>query len=245
MPGRAAGQRAVRHRRVDPLRVYVSVPQTYAPAIKNGMEAWVTLQEFPGQKFKGTVARTAEAIDPTTRTLLTEVDVPNKDGTPACPARSAKCISSRASTRRKSPSRSMPCCSARKARGSPSSAATAKCSCGPSPLAATTARRWRSSAASSVERSRHRQSRRLMEEGQQVNVAPRQPGRQSVMKRLHPGGRHRRQRFAGGMHGRTELSASARSRLPRPTRRKARGASRRPRTRFPKARGGRSSTMPS
>ncbi len=66
--------------RVDPLRVYVSVPQSYAPAIKNGMEAWVTLQELPGKKFKGTVARTAESIDPTTRTLLTEVDVPNKDG---------------------------------------------------------------------------------------------------------------------------------------------------------------------
>jgi membrane fusion protein, multidrug efflux system len=66
--------------RVDPLRVYVNVPQAYAPAIKNGMEAWITLQELPGQKFKGTVARTAEAIDPTTRTLLTEVDVPNKDG---------------------------------------------------------------------------------------------------------------------------------------------------------------------
>ncbi len=66
--------------RVDPLRVYVSVPQSYSPAIKNGMEAWVTLQEIPGQKFRGTVARTAEAIDPATRTLLTEVDVPNKDG---------------------------------------------------------------------------------------------------------------------------------------------------------------------
>ncbi len=66
--------------RVDPLRVYVSVPQNYAPAIKIGMEAWVTLQEFPGEKFKGTVARTAEAIDPMTRTLLTEVDVPNRDG---------------------------------------------------------------------------------------------------------------------------------------------------------------------
>ena len=66
--------------RVDLLRVYVNVPQAYAPAIKNGMEAWVTLQELPGQKFKGTVARTAESIDPTTRTLLTEVDVPNKDG---------------------------------------------------------------------------------------------------------------------------------------------------------------------
>jgi RND family efflux transporter MFP subunit len=66
--------------RVDPLRVYISVPQSYSPAIKNGMDAWVTLQELPGQKFKGTVARTAEAIDQMTRTLLTEVDVPNNDG---------------------------------------------------------------------------------------------------------------------------------------------------------------------
>ena len=40
----------------------------------------ITLQEFPGEKFRAAVARTAEAIDPTTRTLLTEVDVPNKDG---------------------------------------------------------------------------------------------------------------------------------------------------------------------
>ena len=66
--------------RVDPLRVYVSVPQAYAPSMKAGMKATVTLQEFPGQKFVGTVARTADAIDPTTRTLNTEVDVPNKDG---------------------------------------------------------------------------------------------------------------------------------------------------------------------
>jgi len=65
--------------RVDPLRVYVSVPQTYAPNMKDGMKANVTLQEFPGQKFLGTVARTADAIDPATRTLNTEVDVPNKD----------------------------------------------------------------------------------------------------------------------------------------------------------------------
>jgi membrane fusion protein, multidrug efflux system len=66
--------------RVDPLRVYVSVPQAYAPNMKTGMKANVTLQEFPGQKFMGTVARTADAIDPATRTLNTEVDVPNKDG---------------------------------------------------------------------------------------------------------------------------------------------------------------------
>ena len=65
---------------VDTLRVYVNVPQAYAPWIKTGRKAWVGLQEFPGQKFQGTVARTAEAIDPSTRTLLTEVDVPNRDG---------------------------------------------------------------------------------------------------------------------------------------------------------------------
>jgi membrane fusion protein, multidrug efflux system len=66
--------------RTDPLRVYVSVPQSYAPAIHPGIEAAIVLQEFPGQKFHGTVARTADSIDINTRTLLTEVDVPNKDG---------------------------------------------------------------------------------------------------------------------------------------------------------------------
>jgi membrane fusion protein, multidrug efflux system len=66
--------------KVDPLRVFTNVPQAYSPAIKNGMPAYITLQEIPGQKFKGTVARTADAIDPATRTLLTEVDVPNRDG---------------------------------------------------------------------------------------------------------------------------------------------------------------------
>jgi RND family efflux transporter MFP subunit len=66
--------------RVDPLRVFTSVPQAYAPFIKVGGQTTVTLQEYPGQKFTARIARTAESIDPTTRTLLTEVDVPNKDG---------------------------------------------------------------------------------------------------------------------------------------------------------------------
>ncbi len=78
--GAAAGREMFDIARVDPLRVYVSVPQAYAPNIRAGMKANVTLQEFPGQKFVGTVARTAEAIDPATRTLNTEVDVPNKEG---------------------------------------------------------------------------------------------------------------------------------------------------------------------
>jgi len=78
--GAGSGRELFDIARVDPLRVYVSVPQAYAPNIKVGMKADVTLQEFPGQKFTGTVARTADAIDPATRTLNTEVDVPNKDG---------------------------------------------------------------------------------------------------------------------------------------------------------------------
>jgi RND family efflux transporter MFP subunit len=65
---------------VDTLRVYTSVPQAYAPFIKAGGHAVVTLQEFPGEKFTGVVARTAQSIDPATRTLLTEVDVENHDG---------------------------------------------------------------------------------------------------------------------------------------------------------------------
>jgi RND family efflux transporter MFP subunit len=76
----AAGRELFDLARVDPLRVYTSVPQAYAPYIKVGAKTFVTLQEFPGQKFVAAVARTAEAIDTNTRTLLTEVDVPNKDG---------------------------------------------------------------------------------------------------------------------------------------------------------------------
>src|SRR5579863_5464109 len=76
----AAGRELFDIARVDPLRVFTSVPQAYAPFIKVGAKTAVTLQEFPGQKFFATVARTAESIDPATRTLLTEVDVPNKDG---------------------------------------------------------------------------------------------------------------------------------------------------------------------
>lgn len=75
----AAGRELFDIARVDPLRVYTSVPQSYAPYIRVGASTAVTLQEFPGQRFPAKVARTAESIDPNTRTLLTEVDVPNKD----------------------------------------------------------------------------------------------------------------------------------------------------------------------
>jgi RND family efflux transporter MFP subunit len=65
---------------VDPLRVFVSVPQTNAPSIRAGLPAYIELREYPGQKFTGKVVRTADSIDPATRTLLTEIDVPNPDG---------------------------------------------------------------------------------------------------------------------------------------------------------------------
>ncbi len=76
----AAGREMFDLAQVDPLRMYATVPQAYSPYIKVGDQAYITLQEFPGEKFLGKIVRTAEAIDPATRTLLTEVDVPNKDG---------------------------------------------------------------------------------------------------------------------------------------------------------------------
>ena len=66
---------------IDPLRVFVSVPQSYGPSIHVGMKACLELSEFTGRSFCGQVARTANAIDPGTRTLLTEVDIPNPSGT--------------------------------------------------------------------------------------------------------------------------------------------------------------------
>jgi RND family efflux transporter MFP subunit len=64
----------------DPMRVYVSVPEAYAASIRARLGAYLELTQYPGQKFQGTVVRTAESIDPGTRTLLTEVDVPNHNG---------------------------------------------------------------------------------------------------------------------------------------------------------------------
>ena len=64
----------------DPIRVYVSMPETYAPSIHAGLGAFLELTQYPGQRFEGKVVRTAEAIDAATRTLLTEVDVPNHNG---------------------------------------------------------------------------------------------------------------------------------------------------------------------
>jgi RND family efflux transporter MFP subunit len=76
----AGGRELFDMSKLDTLRVFVSVPQSYVPSVKVGMETYITLQELPNQKFKGKVARTSDSIDPNTRTLLTEIDVPNPEG---------------------------------------------------------------------------------------------------------------------------------------------------------------------
>jgi membrane fusion protein, multidrug efflux system len=66
--------------RIDPIRVYVSVPENYAPSVRRGVSSKIELASIGGKEFSGNVVRTADAIDPTTRTLLAEIDVPNPKG---------------------------------------------------------------------------------------------------------------------------------------------------------------------
>ena len=63
---------------VKPLRVYINVPENMAQDVAVGATAELRFNEFPGRDFSGKVVRTAGAIDPNSRTLLTEVDVPNE-----------------------------------------------------------------------------------------------------------------------------------------------------------------------
>jgi RND family efflux transporter MFP subunit len=65
----------------DKLRVYVNVPEAYSQAAKPGMTADLVLAEFPGRPFRGKLVRTADAIDPASRTLLVEIAVNNPTGT--------------------------------------------------------------------------------------------------------------------------------------------------------------------
>lgn len=62
------------------LRVYVSVPEAYSRSALPGVNAFLTLNEFAGRQFKGTIVRNADAIDMNSRTLLVEVDVRNPTG---------------------------------------------------------------------------------------------------------------------------------------------------------------------
>lgn len=62
------------------MRVYVNVPQAYAAEAVPGVEAELTLAEYPGRRFKGSLVRNTQAIDTASRTLLAEVEVPNPSG---------------------------------------------------------------------------------------------------------------------------------------------------------------------
>jgi len=64
----------------DLLRVYVYAPQENAPSIHEGLAAKIVLQEFPGQEFDGSITYTAGALDPQSRTMQVEVQVPNHEG---------------------------------------------------------------------------------------------------------------------------------------------------------------------
>ncbi len=65
---------------IDPLRVFINVPESMTEDVKVGSTAALSFSEVPGKTFPGKVVRTAGAIDQTSRTLLTEIDVPNPDG---------------------------------------------------------------------------------------------------------------------------------------------------------------------
>jgi RND family efflux transporter MFP subunit len=65
---------------IGTLRVFINVPQIYAPDAKNGVAATLTLPQYPGRVFHGKLVRSSNAVDPATRTLLAEVDVDNRSG---------------------------------------------------------------------------------------------------------------------------------------------------------------------
>ena len=76
----AAGQELFRLAKTEKLRVFVRVPQNYARAVAVGQSADLVLTELPGRKFEGKIVRTAGALDPGSRTLLTEIEVDNAKG---------------------------------------------------------------------------------------------------------------------------------------------------------------------
>ena len=65
---------------INIIRVFVPVPEQYSGAVRDGGTATLTLDEYPGQTFTGTIARNSSAIDPSSRTLNVEVDVQNPEG---------------------------------------------------------------------------------------------------------------------------------------------------------------------
>jgi RND family efflux transporter MFP subunit len=77
--GSSASPPLFRIARIDTLRIFVNVPQTFVRSIAPGREARILVAEYPRRTFVGTVASTAGALDPASRTLLTEVRLRNDD----------------------------------------------------------------------------------------------------------------------------------------------------------------------
>jgi len=74
------GRELFRVSQISTIRVFVHVPEEYSEQIADGASTSMDLTELPGKKFSGRVTRTSNAIDPASRTLLVEVDVPNPSG---------------------------------------------------------------------------------------------------------------------------------------------------------------------
>jgi RND family efflux transporter MFP subunit len=64
---------------LKPLRTYVYLPQSYAPFVRDGDRAVVTVNEYPDRDYEGSITRHPSALDQGTRTMLLEVDLPNQD----------------------------------------------------------------------------------------------------------------------------------------------------------------------
>jgi RND family efflux transporter MFP subunit len=64
---------------LKPLRVYIFLPQPFAPLVRDGDAAVVTVSEYPKRDFVGTITRHPSALDQNTRTMQVEVDLPNND----------------------------------------------------------------------------------------------------------------------------------------------------------------------
>ena len=78
--GQGAGTELFHMQALQTLRVYTNVPQLFSQTMKRGMKVGLNFPEYPGKTFEGTLVRTADAIDPVSRTLLVEIDLDNRSG---------------------------------------------------------------------------------------------------------------------------------------------------------------------
>lgn len=78
--GSSAGTELFHMQALQTLRVYTNMPQLYSQTLKRGMKVDLTFPEYPAKDFQGTLVRTADAIDPVSRTLLVEIDIDNRSG---------------------------------------------------------------------------------------------------------------------------------------------------------------------